>query len=64
MSYIISGALFAIGWFAVGLIYSILEELILCRLHRTNWYRIIAGGKSKSIKNSMDVKSVTNKIGF
>lgn len=64
MSYISMGLLFGLGLCLVNLIFGIIEEILFIRLHNTKWYPFIAGKKIKNINNTMDVKSVKNKIGF
>lgn len=61
MNYIIIGALLAIGWYMVELIYYIIDEIIMCRLHKARWYNILAG-KEKRKKAKQDV--LIKKIGF
>ena len=64
MSYIAMGLLFGLELYLAKLIFVIIEEILFTRLHSTKWYSFIAGKKPKNINNTMDVKSVKNKIGF
>ena len=64
MNYIVMGLLMGLGWQMVRLIFGIIEELLFTRLHTTKWYPILAGKKPKSVKNTMEVNEVKNKIGF
>lgn len=66
MEYIIIGALLAIGWKTVSLIYGVAEELLFSRLHNAKWYQIAAGKKPRKVEAEKpgDIKAVKNKIGF
>lgn len=64
MNYIVIGFLIGIGWHVVKLIYSVVEELLFCRLHKTNWYAIAAGNRPIDIDAADNKKSVKNRIGF
>lgn len=60
MNYVLIGMLFAIGWFAIRTVYMVIEEIIFCKLHRSNWYAIMCG--KKIVKEEKKQKST--KIGF
>ena len=62
MKYIIFGILVSIGWHTVKLIYEMVYELLFNRLHKADWYRIVAGEKPKDKR--VDAKAVKNQIGF
>lgn len=64
MNYIIIGLLIGIGWHLVGLIIQIIEIPIMSRLKHAEWYQVASGTKPRKIKNTMNVKTVENKIGF
>ena len=64
MDYIIMGLLFGLGWHLVGLIIQIIEIPIMSRLKNAKWYQISAGTRPGHCKNTMDVKTIKNKIGF
>ena len=63
MKYIIIGALLAIGWNFVEIIYEIIREIVFNILHKTKWYLIACGRTPKNV-NGMDSEKVKNPIGF
>ena len=62
MSYIAMSLLFGLGLYLAKLIFGIIEKILFIILHSTKWYPFIEGKKPKNINNTMDVKSVKNKI--
>lgn len=62
MEYVLPGLLLFIGWHAAKLIFEIISEVLFCRLHETNWYRILSGKKPKE-KNEKS-KGDKSRIGF
>jgi hypothetical protein len=65
MEYIIMGALTAIGWYGAKLVYNIVAELLMTRLHAADWYQITAGVKSRTVDEQPgEIKAVKNQIGF
>ena len=61
MNYIIIGALLAIGWHLVKLVYCMIEDVLFSRLHKAKWFAKIAGVDIKSDSNK---SHEMNKIGF
>jgi hypothetical protein len=65
MNYIIIGLLLSIGWQVADVIFTVLAELVMSRLHNTDWYLVLAGKKPKAIEECPgDAKQVKCQIGF
>lgn len=65
MYYIFMGIMLAIGWYLVRIVYDIVCEVLFSRLHKADWYLVVAGKKPSTTQNKPgDLKTVKNEIGF